>query len=202
MTTGPLLIALTCWLVHWQLSPVPRSHLTCMKGAGSQLFPVWRCWPQGWMSEVPGAGSPTGFVGALPQQGRWAVDLLCSLDQAFVAASWLVMLLLAFCFMVAVAWVVWDLFSACNELLFCWGESYFEWKMAFQSAKLQTDNFPSLILIFERVCCGIWCFFGIAPGVLVFVSWGHQVGFLEATLGIHPMAALLHRHLFGFLLHV
>lgn len=48
-------------------------------------------------------------------------------------------------------------------------------KMGFLSAKLQTDSFPSLILIFERMCCGIWHFFGITPGVVVFVSEGTRL---------------------------
>lgn len=123
-----------------------------------------RCWLCHWLCR---GSAPAG------QMSCWFV--VQSLDPALVAASWLVMLLVAFCFTVAVTWVVWDLFSACDDLLFCWGGSYFEWKMGILSAKSQTGNFPSLILIFERVCCGIWRFLGVAPGVVVFVSEGTKL---------------------------
>lgn len=135
MTTDPLLIVLACWLLHWQFTPVLRCHLACMSrvavipsvevlGTGLQEWGA-RCWLSLWLY---GGSAPAGQVSC------WFV--VQSADPALVAASRLVMLLVTFCFMVAVTWVVWNLFSVCHELLLFWGESYFEWKMGFLSVKL------------------------------------------------------------------
>lgn len=87
------------------------------------------------MSEVPGSGSPAGFGGLCP--GRADELWICCAEPGSSPCSSLIigaapggLLLHGGCHLSCVR-----PFSVYDELLFRWGESYFEWKVGVLSAK-------------------------------------------------------------------
>lgn len=212
MKMPPLLIALPRWLLLWQFITAQGSHLTYVKCDGLPLLLVQRCWAAG-LAELGAGCQLSCCLWEAFCLGRAEGLLSCFAEPGCSPCCRLMVGDAPVGLPLQVCWLLWEDISLMS--CFSVGERQVFWMESGVSVCYVTwfllNNLSLLYSHFWKVVvwCGFYCvFFAFRLGVSLWCSsipvWGLQTGFLEATLGIYPMAVVLHMccDLFALLLHL